>query len=194
MPCPSTWYFLESSVTSSGPISVVVSEPWVSLIASEWFNSLPGSFSSEIQGPSCIFGESSPFRAVYFYISYGSYSGWVPRSASGEIQHTRARGRSSSTDSSAITCPRGRTDEPLGFRRYQTRMGPRAPSPVPRRRARRARPSKRARTSGPGESSSSRPPSSPVASPTEMTSSPQLSPASRIRRPMFVGHRIPGNA
>ena len=90
--------------------------------------------------------------------------------------------------------PEAVPDEPLGFRRYQTRMGPRAPSPVPQRRVRRARPSKRARTSGPGESSSSRPPSSPVASPTEATSSPQLSPASRIRRPMFVGNPIPGNA
>ena len=89
--------------------------------------------------------------------------------------------------------PEAVPDEPLGFRRYQTRMGPRAPSPVPQRRARRARPSKRARTSGPGESSSSRPPPSPVAA-AETTSSPQLSPASRIRRPMFVGHPIPGNA
>ena len=85
-------------------------------------------------------------------------------------------------------------DEPLGFRRYQTRVGPRAPSPVPQRRARRARPSKRARTSGPGESSSSRPPSSPVAAAAEKTHSPQLSPASRIRRPMFVGYPILGNA
>ena len=65
---------------------------------------------------------------------------------------------------------------------------------MPRRRVRRARPSKRARTSGPGESSSSRPPPSPVASATEATSSPQLSPASRIRRPMFVGNPISGNA
>ena len=89
--------------------------------------------------------------------------------------------------------PKAVPDEPLGFRRYQTRKGPRAPSPVPQRRARRARPSKRARTSGPGESSSSRPPPSPVAA-AEATSSPQLSPASRIRRPMFVGHPIPGNA
>ena len=89
--------------------------------------------------------------------------------------------------------PEAVPDEPLGFRHYQTRMGPRAPSPVPRRRARRARPSKRARTSDPGESSSSRPPSSPVASPTEATSSPHLSPASQIRRPMFVGNPIPGN-
>ena len=90
--------------------------------------------------------------------------------------------------------PEAVPDEPLGFRRYQTRMGPRAPSLVPQRRARRARPSKRARTSGPGESSSSRPPPSPVAVAAEETPSPQLSPASRIRRPMFVGHPIPGNA
>ena len=90
--------------------------------------------------------------------------------------------------------PEAISEEPLGFRRYQTRMGPRAPSPVPRRRVRRARPSKRARTSGPGESSSSRPQPSPVSSAAEATSSPQLSPASRIRRPLFVGNPIPGNA
>ena len=47
--------------------------------------------------------------------------------------------------------------EPQWFRRYQTRMGPQAPYSVPLRRSRRARPSKRARTSGPGESSSSKP-------------------------------------
>ena len=82
-------------------------------------------------------------------------------------------------------------EEPQGFRRYQTRMGPRAPSPVPQRRSRRARPSKRARTSGPGESSSSRPEPSP--STVEATSSPQLSPTSRIRRPLFVRHPIQGN-
>ena len=72
-------------------------------------------------------------------------------------------------------------------------MGPRAPSPVPQRRSRRARPSKRARTSGPGESSSSRPQPSHSPSATEATSSSQLSPASRIRRPLFVGTPIPGN-
>ena len=84
-------------------------------------------------------------------------------------------------------------EEPQGFRRYQTRMEPRAPSPVPQRRSRRPRPSKRALTSGPGESSSSRPkplPSTPAA---EKSSSPQLSPASRIRRPLFVGTPIPRN-
>ena len=73
-------------------------------------------------------------------------------------------------------------------------MGPRAPSPVPQRRVRRTRPSKRARTLGPGESSSTRQPPSPVASVAEATSSPQLSPASRIRRPRFVGNPIQGNA
>ena len=85
------------------------------------------------------------------------------------------------------------SEEPQRFRRYKTRMGPRAPSPVPQRRVRRARPSKRASTSGPGESSSSRPQPSPVTSVAEATSSPQLSPASRIRRPLFVGNPIPGN-
>ena len=86
--------------------------------------------------------------------------------------------------------PEAVPEEPQGFRRYQTRMGPRAPSLVPQRRSRRARPSKRARTSGPGESSSSRPEPSP--STAEATSSPQLSPASRIRRPLFVGNPILG--
>ena len=89
--------------------------------------------------------------------------------------------------------PEAVSEEPQGFRRYQTRMGPRAPSPVPQRRVRRARPSKQARTSGPGESSSSRPHPSPVTSAAEATSSPQLSPASRIRRPLFLGNPIPGN-
>ena len=81
--------------------------------------------------------------------------------------------------------PEAVPEEPQGFRRYQTRMRPRAPSPVPQRIPRRARPSKRARTSGPGESSSSRPEPSPSA--IEATSSPQLSPASRIRRPYSSG-------
>ena len=89
--------------------------------------------------------------------------------------------------------PEAVSEEPQGFRRYQTQMGPRAPSPVPQRRSRRARPSKRARISGPGEPSSSRPQPSPATSAAEATSSPQLSPASRIRRALFVGHPIPGN-
>ena len=70
-------------------------------------------------------------------------------------------------------------------------MGPRAPSLVPQRRRRRARPSKQARTSGPGESLTSRPQPSP--SPTEESPSPHLSPASRIRRPLFTRTSIPWN-
>ena len=72
-------------------------------------------------------------------------------------------------------------------------MGPRAPSPVPQRRSRRARPSKRARTSELRELSLSRPQPSQSPSAAEVTSSPQLSPASRIRRPLFVGTPIPWN-
>ena len=92
-----------------------------------------------------------------------------------------------------VSVPEAVPEEPQGFRRYQTRMGPRAPSPVPQHRSRRARPSKRARTLGSGESSSSRPQPSPATSAVEATSSPQLSPASRIRRPLFVGNPIPRN-
>ena len=90
------------------------------------------------------------------------------------------------------TVPDPAVEEPQGFRRYQTRMGPRAPSSVLQRRSRRARPSKRAWTSGPGESSSSRPDPSPSTT-AEESSSPQLSPASRIRRPLFVGTLILGS-
>ena len=90
------------------------------------------------------------------------------------------------------TVPDPVPEEPQGFRRYQTRMGPRAPSPVPQRRSKRARPSKWARTSGPGESSSSRLETSPSTT-AEESSSPHLSPASRIRRPLFIGTPIPGN-
>ena len=94
-------------------------------------------------------------------------------------------------DTQPTLAPSAIPEEPHGFRRYQMRMGPRAPSPVPQRRRRRARPSKQARTSGSGESSRSRPEPSPP--PTDEGSSPQLSPASRIRRPMFTGDPIPGN-
>ena len=62
-------------------------------------------------------------------------------------------------------------------------MGPRPLSPVHPRPPRRAPPSKQAQTSVPGESSCSRPEPSPP--PAAQSSSPQLSPASRIRRPMF---------
>ena len=95
------------------------------------------------------------------------------------------------TDTQPALAPAAVPEEPHGFRRYQTRVGPRAPSPVPQRRRRRTRPSKQARTSGLGESLTSRPKPSP--SPAEEGSSPHLSPASRIRRPLFTGTLIPGN-
>ena len=59
---------------------------------------------------------------------------------------------------------------------------------------RRAPPSKRARTSGPGESSRSRPePSRSPAAQSPAQSSPHLSPASKIRHPLFHCDPIPGN-
>ena len=76
-------------------------------------------------------------------------------------------------------------------RRYQTWVGPWTPSSEHPRPRRRASPSKRARTLGLGESSQSRPEPSPP--PADQSSSPQLSPATRIRHPMFSCDPIPGN-
>ena len=76
-------------------------------------------------------------------------------------------------------------------KRYQTWVRPRPPFPVHPRPRRRASPSKRARTSGPGESSQSRPESLPP--PVDQSSSPQLSPHTRIMRSMFSCDPIPGN-
>ena len=76
-------------------------------------------------------------------------------------------------------------------RRYQTRMGPRAPSPMHTRPRQRAPPSKRTRTSGPGKSLQSR--SEPSPPPADQSSSPQLSSHTRITRLMFNCDPISGN-
>ena len=166
----------------------------VNLLASEGFSSLQRA-SDQYYRVSVIFSVS---RALFQYFILISY---MVRTQGGSRLRPWVRFNTPEREASAsvpVPAPspvlEAVPEEPLGFRRYQTRMGPRAPSPVPRRRVRRARPSKRARTSGPGESSSSRPPPSPVTSTVEATSSPQLSPASRIQRPLFVGNPIPGNA
>ena len=78
-------------------------------------------------------------------------------------------------------------------RRYHTRVGPTPPSYSHPRPARRAPPAKRARTSGPGESSTLRsraPPSPPYQG---ISRAPDLCPASIIRRPYFPYDPIPGN-
>ena len=174
-------------------ISVISSEPWVSDSASERFSCIQRASVQRYRAPAA-YSVSRPLSRSLFLISD------MVRTRGGSRVRPRVRFSTPERETAAPVpapvpspVPEAVPDEPLGFRRYQTRMGPRAPSPVPQRRARRARPSKRARNSGPGESSSSRPPPSPVAA-AEATSSPQLSPASRIRRPMFVGHPIPGNA
>ena len=82
------------------------------------------------------------------------------------------------------------------LRRYQTRVGPTPPSPPHPRPSWSAPLSKRARTSGPGESSNSRP-SEPQSPPHQgLAGAPplDLSPASIIRRPLFHCNLIPGNA
>ena len=81
-------------------------------------------------------------------------------------------------------------------RRYHTRVGPIPPSPPHPRPSQRASPSKRARTSGLGDSSSSRPlePQSPPTQGPIGDLPSNLSPASIIRGPYFHYNPIPGNA
>ena len=153
----------------------------------------PESLRSVLQCISYIFGESSPL--LEYYLHFG-----MVRTRGGSRLRPWVRFSTPEREAPApipapvpSPVPEAVPEEPQGFRRYQTRMGPRAPSPVPQKRVRRARPSKGARTSGPGESSTSRSQPSPVTSAAEATSSPQLSPTSRIRRPLFVGNPIAGN-
>ena len=72
-------------------------------------------------------------------------------------------------------------------RRYHTRVGPTSPSPPHSRPSQRAPPSKKAWTSGPGESFSSRPhePQSPPHQGPVRAPPLDLSPASIIWRPLF---------
>ena len=79
--------------------------------------------------------------------------------------------------------------------RYHTRVGATSPSPPHPRPSRRAPPSKRAWTSSPGESSSSRP-HEPLSRPHQgLAGAPpvDLSLASIIRRQLFHFNPIPGN-
>ena len=78
-------------------------------------------------------------------------------------------------------------------RRYHTRIGPTPLAPSHPGPTRRAPPAKRARTSGPGESSTSRPRAPPSPPYQGIAGAPDLSSASIIRRPYFPCDPIPGN-
>ena len=78
-------------------------------------------------------------------------------------------------------------------RRYHTRVGPTPSAPSHPRPARRAPPPKRARTSGPGESFTSRPRAPPSPPYQGIAGASDLSPASIIKRPYFPCDPIPGN-
>ena len=87
----------------------------------------------------------------------------------------------------------GSSSVALAQRRYHTRVGPTPPAPYHLRPARRAPSAKRARTSGPWESSSLRsraPPSPPYQG---VAGAPYLSTGSIIRRPYFPYDPILGN-
>ena len=79
-------------------------------------------------------------------------------------------------------------------RRYHTRVSPTPPDPSHPRPAQRAPQPKRAWTSGPGESSTSRPRALPSPPYQGIARAPNLSPASIIRQPYFHCSPIPRNA
>ena len=128
------------------------------------------------------------------------YRPWVrfstlERDGAGTSRATAAHSPDQGTETPPALGPTSVSEEAQAFelpsRRYQTRVGPRAPSPEHPRPRRRALPTKWARKSGPGESLRSRPEPSPP--PADQGSSPQLSPTLRIRRSMFSYDPIPGN-
>ena len=126
-------------------ISAIFSKPWFSLLVSGWFSSLQRA-SVQYYSVAYIFSVS---KALFEY--FISISDMVRTRGGSRLRprvrfSTPDREASASAPASAPTpalvpspVPEAVPEEPLGFRRYQTRMGPRAPSPVPRRRVRRAR-------------------------------------------------------
>ena len=100
----------------------------------------PVSLSSDIQSLSYIFSKSSPLPVFYFDFS-------MVRTLGGSRLRPWVRFSTPEREVPALVpapvpspVPEAVPEEPQGFRRYQTRMGPWAPSHVPQRRARRARP------------------------------------------------------
>ena len=95
---------------------------------------------------------------------------------------------------SAANAPVGSASVAPAQRRYYTQVCPTPLSPPHLRPVRRAPPPKRARTSGPRESSTSRPRAPPSPPYQGIAGAPDLSPASIIRRPYFNCSPIPENA
>ena len=87
----------------------------------------------------------------------------------------------------------GSSFEAPAYRRYHTWVGPTPPTPLHPRPARRAPLLKRARTSGPGESSTSKPRAPPSPPYQGSVGAPDLSPASIIKLPYFPCSPIPRN-
>ena len=126
MPCLSIWSFPEPLFVSLGPVQLQPVSPDSSACL-RVLRSPSESFGSDIQSLSCIFIELSPFPVFYFYIS-------MVRTRGGSRLRPRVRFSSPEREAPApVPSPvlEVVSEEPQGFRRYQTWMGPQAPSPVP---------------------------------------------------------------
>ena len=116
-----------------------------------------------------------------------------PRVRQGPTPPAAASPAPSAVQSPAAADAEGSSSVAPAHRRYHTQVGPTPPAPSHPMPAWRAPPAKRAQTSGPGQSSTSRsraPPSPPYQG---IFGAPDLSPASIISRPYFPFDPIPGN-
>ena len=120
-------------------------------------------------------------------------AGFVSAAASTGPSAPAARPPAAAAPAPAAGDAEGSSSMAPAQRSYHTRAGPIPPASSHPRQTRRAPQAKRARTSGPGESSTSRsrvPPSPPYQG---IAEAPDLSPRSIIRRPYFPCDPIPGN-
>ena len=128
----------------------------------------------------------------------GPSSATCPSSAAGPSAAAVGAGRRAPTAAPVVAAPAAGDTEGSSFvaparGKYHTRIGPTPPAPSHPRPARRAPSAKRARISGPGESSSTRSRASPSPPYQGVAGAPDLSPGSIIRRPYFPFDPIPGN-
>ena len=138
------------------------------------------------QSPTPLAGTSTPGAAAADAIGPSAPATHLSADAAASLAPASVQG-------TATIDAEGFSSVALAQRRYHTWVGPTPPAPSHPKPAWRAPPPKRARTSGPRESSTSRPQVPPSPPYQGIAGAPDLSPASIIRWPYFPCSPIPGN-
>ena len=143
------------------------------------------------QSPTPLTGTSTPGAVVA--ASPSSPAVGASAAAAAGPSAPAARPSAAAAASTAAADAEGSSSVAPAQTRYHTRVGPTPPAPSHTRPAWRPPSPKKARTSGPGESSTSRPRVPPSPPYQGIAKAPDLSPASIIRRLYFPCSPIPGN-